>query len=181
MGCLVGHPSELWQHSAHWGWEVAPSGWGLPLTSGAVTGHQQRAGGKAGSQVKAVSQSLPVQGSQPSTASPFKQDVFVYSASPGSESPSVGATATPVIMSRSPTGGSREGWGEAPALPSLLRPLGSRSRRLGWGLWVWDGEAPSPALPGLQAAAEGDGMKQRPRSPWWDRHPTGCGATSCSS
>uniref|UniRef100_A0A8C0EXF9 RAP1 GTPase activating protein 2 n=1 Tax=Bubo bubo TaxID=30461 RepID=A0A8C0EXF9_BUBBB len=42
-------------------------------------------------------------GSQPSTASPFKQDVFVYSASPGSESPSVGATATPVIMSRSPT------------------------------------------------------------------------------
>lgn len=43
------------------------------------------------------------QGSQPSTASPFKQDVFVYSASPGSESPGVGAT--PVIMSRSPTGG----------------------------------------------------------------------------
>ncbi|XP_064022141.1 rap1 GTPase-activating protein 2 isoform X3 [Pogoniulus pusillus] len=43
-------------------------------------------------------------GSQPSTASPFKQDVFVYSASPGSESPSGGAVATPVIMSRSPTG-----------------------------------------------------------------------------
>ncbi|KAJ7408374.1 Rap1 GTPase-activating protein 2 [Willisornis vidua] len=42
-------------------------------------------------------------GSQPSTASPFKQDVFVYSASSGSESPSSGATATPVIMSRSPT------------------------------------------------------------------------------
>ncbi|KAF4794192.1 Rap1 GTPase-activating protein 2 [Turdus rufiventris] len=42
-------------------------------------------------------------GSQPSTASPFKQDVFVYSASPGSESPGVGASATPVIMSRSPT------------------------------------------------------------------------------
>uniref|UniRef100_A0A8C0ZIR4 RAP1 GTPase activating protein 2 n=1 Tax=Cyanistes caeruleus TaxID=156563 RepID=A0A8C0ZIR4_CYACU len=42
-------------------------------------------------------------GSQPSTASPFKQDVFVYSASPGSESPGVGAMATPVIMSRSPT------------------------------------------------------------------------------
>uniref|UniRef100_A0A8C9NGA3 RAP1 GTPase activating protein 2 n=1 Tax=Serinus canaria TaxID=9135 RepID=A0A8C9NGA3_SERCA len=42
-------------------------------------------------------------GSQPSTASPFKQDVFVYSASPGSESPGAGATATPVIMSRSPT------------------------------------------------------------------------------
>ncbi|NXR86533.1 RPGP2 protein, partial [Hypocryptadius cinnamomeus] len=42
-------------------------------------------------------------GSQPSTASPFKQDVFVYSASPGSESPGVAATATPVIMSRSPT------------------------------------------------------------------------------
>lgn len=46
-----------------------------------------------------------MQGSQPSTASPFKQDVFVYSASPGSESPSMGAAATPVIMSRSPTGG----------------------------------------------------------------------------
>uniref|UniRef100_A0A803XT50 RAP1 GTPase activating protein 2 n=1 Tax=Meleagris gallopavo TaxID=9103 RepID=A0A803XT50_MELGA len=44
-------------------------------------------------------------GSQPSTASPFKQDVFIYSASPGSDSPSVGAAATPVIMSRSPTGG----------------------------------------------------------------------------
>ncbi|XP_064892625.1 rap1 GTPase-activating protein 2 isoform X6 [Columba livia] len=42
-------------------------------------------------------------GSQPSTASPFKQDVFVYGASPGSESPSVAAAATPVIMSRSPT------------------------------------------------------------------------------
>ncbi|XP_061325894.1 rap1 GTPase-activating protein 2 isoform X6 [Pezoporus flaviventris] len=42
-------------------------------------------------------------GSQPSTASPFKQDVFVYSASPGSESPSAAAAATPVIMSRSPT------------------------------------------------------------------------------
>ncbi|NWH34821.1 RPGP2 protein, partial [Chloropsis hardwickii] len=42
-------------------------------------------------------------GSQPSTASPFKQDVFVYSASPGSESPGGAATATPVIMSRSPT------------------------------------------------------------------------------
>ncbi|XP_065588171.1 rap1 GTPase-activating protein 2 isoform X4 [Cyrtonyx montezumae] len=42
-------------------------------------------------------------GSQPSTASPFKQDVFIYSASPGSDSPSVGAAATPVIMSRSPT------------------------------------------------------------------------------
>uniref|UniRef100_A0A803V3C8 RAP1 GTPase activating protein 2 n=1 Tax=Ficedula albicollis TaxID=59894 RepID=A0A803V3C8_FICAL len=42
------------------------------------------------------------QGSQPSTASPFRQDVFVYSASPGSESPGVGQ-ATPVIMSRSPT------------------------------------------------------------------------------
>ncbi|XP_064379075.1 rap1 GTPase-activating protein 2 isoform X3 [Dromaius novaehollandiae] len=41
-------------------------------------------------------------GSQPSTASPFRQDVFVYSASPGGESPS-GAVATPVIMSRSPT------------------------------------------------------------------------------
>lgn len=103
--------------------------------------------------MKAVSQSLPVQGSQPSTASPFKQDVFVYSASPGSESPSVGATATPVIMSRSPTGGSREGWGEAPALPSLLQPLGSQSCWSGWGLWVWDGKAPSPALPELQAAA----------------------------
>uniref|UniRef100_A0A8C6ZD68 RAP1 GTPase activating protein 2 n=1 Tax=Nothoprocta perdicaria TaxID=30464 RepID=A0A8C6ZD68_NOTPE len=45
-------------------------------------------------------------GSQPSTASPFKQDVFVYSAAPGGESPG-GAAATPVIMSRSPTGGSQ--------------------------------------------------------------------------
>uniref|UniRef100_A0A8C5J9V8 RAP1 GTPase activating protein 2 n=1 Tax=Junco hyemalis TaxID=40217 RepID=A0A8C5J9V8_JUNHY len=42
-------------------------------------------------------------GSQPSTASPFKQEVFVYSASPGSDSPGAGAAATPVIMSRSPT------------------------------------------------------------------------------
>uniref|UniRef100_A0A8C2YGF1 RAP1 GTPase activating protein 2 n=1 Tax=Coturnix japonica TaxID=93934 RepID=A0A8C2YGF1_COTJA len=42
-------------------------------------------------------------GSQPSTASPFKQDVFIYSASPSSDSPSMGAAATPVIMSRSPT------------------------------------------------------------------------------
>ncbi|NWY73572.1 RPGP2 protein, partial [Erithacus rubecula] len=41
-------------------------------------------------------------GSQPSTASPFRQDVFVYSASPGSDSPGPGQ-ATPVIMSRSPT------------------------------------------------------------------------------
>uniref|UniRef100_F7BDC0 Rap-GAP domain-containing protein n=1 Tax=Monodelphis domestica TaxID=13616 RepID=F7BDC0_MONDO len=41
--------------------------------------------------------------SQPSTASPFKQEVFVYSPSPSSESPSLVAAATPVIMSRSPT------------------------------------------------------------------------------
>lgn len=72
------------------------------------------------------------QGSQPSTASPFKQDVFVYSASPGSESPGVGASATPVIMSRSPTGGSQphrlgcHSWGT----PGLL------SAALGWGLWL---------------------------------------------
>lgn len=61
----------------------------------------------------------PPQGSQPSTASPFKQDVFVYGASPGSESPSVAAAATPVIMSRSPTGG-RRGAGGVPALPLPL-------------------------------------------------------------
>nr|XP_054111529.1 rap1 GTPase-activating protein 2 isoform X6 [Callithrix jacchus] len=40
--------------------------------------------------------------SQPST-SPFKQEVFVYSPSTSSESPSLGAAATPIIMSRSPT------------------------------------------------------------------------------
>ncbi|EQB78319.1 rap1 GTPase-activating protein 2 [Camelus ferus] len=42
--------------------------------------------------------------SQPSTTSPFKQEVFLYSPSPSSESPSLGAAATPIIMSRSPTG-----------------------------------------------------------------------------
>nr|XP_044600550.1 rap1 GTPase-activating protein 2 isoform X9 [Equus asinus] len=41
--------------------------------------------------------------SQLSTTSPFKQEVFVYSQSPSSESPSLGAAATPIIMSRSPT------------------------------------------------------------------------------
>uniref|UniRef100_A0A8C0K7C1 RAP1 GTPase activating protein 2 n=1 Tax=Canis lupus dingo TaxID=286419 RepID=A0A8C0K7C1_CANLU len=41
--------------------------------------------------------------SQPSTTSPFKQEVFVYSPSPSSESPGLGAAATPIIMSRSPT------------------------------------------------------------------------------
>ncbi|XP_023603134.1 LOW QUALITY PROTEIN: rap1 GTPase-activating protein 2-like [Myotis lucifugus] len=41
--------------------------------------------------------------SQPSTTSPFKQEVFVYSPSPSSESPSLGAATTPIIMSRSPT------------------------------------------------------------------------------
>ncbi|XP_072795118.1 rap1 GTPase-activating protein 2 isoform X5 [Vicugna pacos] len=41
--------------------------------------------------------------SQPSTTSPFKQEVFLYSPSPSSESPSLGAAATPIIMSRSPT------------------------------------------------------------------------------
>ncbi|XP_029469045.1 rap1 GTPase-activating protein 2 isoform X2 [Rhinatrema bivittatum] len=41
-----------------------------------------------------------VQGSQPSTASPFKQEVFVYSPSPSNENHSA---AAPVIMSRSPT------------------------------------------------------------------------------
>lgn len=47
---------------------------------------------------------LSPQSSQPSTTSPFKQEVFVYSPSPSSESPSLGAAATPIIMSRSPTG-----------------------------------------------------------------------------
>ncbi|XP_025721287.1 rap1 GTPase-activating protein 2-like isoform X1 [Callorhinus ursinus] len=42
--------------------------------------------------------------SQPSMTSPFKQEVFVYSPSPSSESPSPGAPATPIIVSRSPTG-----------------------------------------------------------------------------
>lgn len=47
---------------------------------------------------------LSPQSSQPSTTSPFKQEVFVYSSSPSSESPSLGAATTPIIMSRSPTG-----------------------------------------------------------------------------
>lgn len=47
---------------------------------------------------------LSPQSSQPSTTSPFKQEVFVYSPSPSSESPSLGAATTPIIMSRSPTG-----------------------------------------------------------------------------
>uniref|UniRef100_A0A8C5LZ27 RAP1 GTPase activating protein 2 n=1 Tax=Leptobrachium leishanense TaxID=445787 RepID=A0A8C5LZ27_9ANUR len=42
-------------------------------------------------------------GSHPLTASPFKQDVFVYSSSPSSEN---NTPTTPVIMSRSPTGAS---------------------------------------------------------------------------
>ncbi|XP_054856946.1 rap1 GTPase-activating protein 2 isoform X4 [Eublepharis macularius] len=42
-------------------------------------------------------------GSQPSTASPFKQDVFVYSPSQSSESPVLASATTPVIMNRSPT------------------------------------------------------------------------------
>uniref|UniRef100_A0A674K5G0 RAP1 GTPase activating protein 2 n=1 Tax=Terrapene triunguis TaxID=2587831 RepID=A0A674K5G0_9SAUR len=42
-------------------------------------------------------------GSQPSTASPFKQDVFFYGSSPSNENSSMAAAATPVIMSRSPT------------------------------------------------------------------------------
>nr|XP_033778586.1 rap1 GTPase-activating protein 2 isoform X2 [Geotrypetes seraphini] len=41
-----------------------------------------------------------VQGSQPSTASPFKQEVFAYSTSPSNENHNA---AAPVIMSRSPT------------------------------------------------------------------------------
>ncbi|XP_045155883.1 rap1 GTPase-activating protein 2 [Echinops telfairi] len=43
--------------------------------------------------------------SQLSTTSPFKQEVFVYSPSPSSESPTagLGVAATPIIMSRSPT------------------------------------------------------------------------------
>lgn len=96
------------------------------------------------------------QGSQPSTASPFKQDVFVYSASPGSESPSMGATATPVIMSRSPTGGWQADWQEAPALPSLLELpeapgflecwVGMGSVALGW-------RSPLPALSRSQGEA----------------------------
>lgn len=49
------------------------------------------------------SPSFSPQSSQPSTTSPFKQEVFAYSPSPSSESPSLGATATPIIMSRSPT------------------------------------------------------------------------------
>ncbi|KAI1231699.1 Rap1 GTPase-activating protein 2, partial [Lamprotornis superbus] len=74
-------------------------------------------------------------GSQPSTASPFKQDVFVYSASPGSESPGVGTTATPVIMSRSPTGQAPTGCEEPHPDRVLCRdgPM-SCSSVLAWGI-----------------------------------------------
>lgn len=48
--------------------------------------------------------SFSPQSSQPSTTSPFKQEVFVYSPSPSSESPGLGTAATPIIMNRSPTG-----------------------------------------------------------------------------
>ena len=68
----------------------------------AVPGMRRAQGGSSLQGVE-LCPTLSVQGSQPSTASPFKQDVFIYSASPGSDSPSVGAAATPVIMSRSPT------------------------------------------------------------------------------
>lgn len=80
---------------------LSPGWWGAVGTGAA--GHGQAVGEElaAGRAMCCVCE----QGSQPSTASPFKQDVFVYSASPGSESPGVGTTATPVIMSRSPTGG----------------------------------------------------------------------------
>uniref|UniRef100_A0A8C3CVB1 RAP1 GTPase activating protein 2 n=1 Tax=Cairina moschata TaxID=8855 RepID=A0A8C3CVB1_CAIMO len=71
-------------------------------------------------------------GSQPSTASPFKQDVFVYSASPGSESPSMGAAATPVIMSRSPTGGCPPG-GAAPESQQLPGRDSRSGRGAPWG------------------------------------------------
>ncbi|KAK1331485.1 hypothetical protein QTO34_009442 [Cnephaeus nilssonii] len=57
--------------------------------------------------------------SQPSTTSPFKQEVFVYSSSPSSESPSLGAATTPIIMSRSPTGKPRFCLGEG-SYPSSL-------------------------------------------------------------
>uniref|UniRef100_A0ABM5EMF4 Rap1 GTPase-activating protein 2 isoform X2 n=2 Tax=Pogona vitticeps TaxID=103695 RepID=A0ABM5EMF4_9SAUR len=42
-------------------------------------------------------------GSQPSTASPYKQDVFIYSPSQSNENPVLASASTPVIMSRSPT------------------------------------------------------------------------------
>uniref|UniRef100_A0A8D2LRD8 RAP1 GTPase activating protein 2 n=1 Tax=Varanus komodoensis TaxID=61221 RepID=A0A8D2LRD8_VARKO len=42
-------------------------------------------------------------GSQPSTVSPFKQDVFIYSPSQSIENPVLASASTPVIMSRSPT------------------------------------------------------------------------------
>lgn len=79
----------------------------------AVPGMRRAQGGSSLQGVE-LCPTLSVQGSQPSTASPFKQDVFIYSASPGSDSPSVGAAATPVIMSRSPTGGfwGSLGWGQ---------------------------------------------------------------------
>lgn len=88
------------------------------------------------------SPSLSPQSSQPSTTSPFKQEVFVYSPSPSSESPSLGAAATPVIMSRSPTGQWRPAGGAhrapsgggAAAWPSLL---GHMPQARGTGLFLF--------------------------------------------
>ncbi|XP_062816520.1 rap1 GTPase-activating protein 2 isoform X3 [Anolis carolinensis] len=42
-------------------------------------------------------------GSQPSTASSYKQDVFIYSPSQSIENPVLASASTPVIMNRSPT------------------------------------------------------------------------------
>lgn len=93
----------------------------------------------------------------------------------------MGATATPVIMSRSPTGGWQEGRGGHNLCCgswSPWKPLGSHRGRWGWGLG-W--RSPLPALPGLQAAAGGHGAKQQPRVPWQDGRPAGCGVSPCFS
>lgn len=46
----------------------------------------------------------------------------------------------------------------------------------GWGLRLWVGEVSTPALPRLQVAAKGDGLKQWLRLPWQGGYPTGCRA-----
>lgn len=189
----MGHCGEPWRAPAQRGQEDAPSGRALrragggAVMSGDVTRPRQGLGrGKVGSAREShVSRSLPAQGSQPSTASPFKQDVFVYSASPGSESPSAGAAATPVIMSRSPTGGSREGWGGctssalAPGDPGSPRgpTAAGRDGVCGSGM-----ETPPPQpCPGRRWLPKAMGRSSGDARPGQDGRPAGCGASPCSS
>uniref|UniRef100_A0A6I8P2B9 RAP1 GTPase activating protein 2 n=1 Tax=Ornithorhynchus anatinus TaxID=9258 RepID=A0A6I8P2B9_ORNAN len=87
-------------------------------------------------------------GSQPATASPYKQEVFAYSPSPSSENPSPALAATPVIMSRSPTG-ERQGTSGSRASGRSLAAVDHPS--LTWHPWCltcavrgkWMGVSPS--------------------------------------